>query len=134
MDGLFQPKVVSRSLTFRSITRSDEATALLDALRDNKWPKLEKLNVNSSHLPEGFVSNLANIVQGGACSSVTKIEVFCDSRERGLELGQVLLEGACPKLEMLCLALKESGASSARYIDGLKSRLSGRGITLARDW
>ena len=128
MDG------VSGSLTYQSTTRSDEAMDVLDALRDNKWPKLEKLDVSSGeHLPEGFVSNLAEVLQKGGGSNLREIEVFCDSVERLLELGQVLLEGACPKLQILRLALRESGASSVRHhIDELQSRLSERGIRLSR--
>ena len=47
------------------ITRSAEATVVLDAVRENRWPKLELLDTDTDFLPEEYSSNLAPVLEGG---------------------------------------------------------------------
>ena len=114
------------SLTYTNLkllSRSAEAAAVLEALREDKWPKLEELKVDVECLPEGFGRNLAEILQGGAGSNLEVIEVSCDSLESLGEVVRVLREGACPKLRWLYVGLKDSDPSSRRRVKGLSSSL-----------
>ena len=55
---------------------------------------------------EGFSSDLANVLHGGAGSNLREINVYCDSIDNFREIGLVLREGACPKLEEAFAGLK----------------------------
>ena len=120
---------VNDCLTSQSITRSAEATAVLDALRENKWPKLEELSMPAC-VPEGFNSNLGTTLQRGAGSNLRCIEVSYDSLESMHDFARVLCEGACPKLQSVYLGQITEDASSVHHIDELTTSLNGRGIKL----
>lgn len=127
--------VLSGSLTSLPITRSAEAIAVLDALRENKWPKLEDLNVNTGWFPEDFNIRIAKALEGGAGSNLGRLEVLCDSVESVREVGRVLCGGACPKLRSLYVCLEQKGGDDSWEgeevcLKELKTRLSGRGIVL----
>ena len=123
------------SLTSQSTTRSAEATTVLDALRDNRWPSLEKLNAKTDCLPDGFDGNLSTVLEGGAGSNLRRIDLRCDSVESMREVGRVLRDGACPKLQSLIVYLKtaatdftDSSEDEATCIEELRTWLSERGI------
>ena len=81
-------------------------------------------------IPEGFTSNLAEVLEGGGGSNLGEIELFCNSVEDEREFARVLCEGACPKLYYLYVYVVARGDSCRRYISELRTLLSGRGIKL----
>lgn len=78
--------------------------ALLEALREGAWPKLEKLSCNRNGLGDGIVGEgLAEVVEGGVGSWLKSLDVqWCDMTEAGGErLCLALRRGALPRLEHL---------------------------------
>ena len=83
------------------------------------------------YLPEGFDSDLAEALEGGAGSNLGTLEMFCESVESVLEVGRVLSEGACPKLRYLFVGHKAAYSDlSVRGVKEFKTVLKGRGIRL----
>ena len=114
-------------------------------MRDNKWPNLETLAITNDHLPEGFDSKLAEVLEGGAGSNLGEIKVSCDSFDTFRGLVHVLLEGACPKLQSLSITLKNRntavplvgggptiafGRTEDTCVKELSTCLCGRGVRL----
>ena len=90
-----------------------------------------------SHLPEGFVSNLVDVLEGGAGSNLGTLVVSCDSVGSIFEVGRVLWEGACPKLRSLCFHFNWGGSIAhleklEAGFQELRSWLGGRGIKVNR--
>ena len=66
------------------------------------------LSAETDCLPEGFTSDLATVLEGGAGSNLGEIRLNCDSLDSMREIiGRILRQGACPKLHQLRVELKE---------------------------
>ena len=85
-------------------------------------------------LPDGFDGNLATVLEGGAGSNLQRIDLRCDSVESMREIGRVLRDGACPKLQSLCVDLKKDATDSLDdrdvCIEELRIWLSERRVTV----
>ena len=84
----------------------------------------------TSHLPNGFGSNLANVLGGGAGSNLENILACFESVESVREVGHILAKGACPKLRSLYIDVDEKDASYTCYATELSSWLDRRGVSL----
>ena len=111
-------------------------TAIFDALRDGKWPKLEKLEIKRHKTPDEWGLRLAAILEGGAGGNLRRLALYDVPDAIVRELGRVLHEGACPKLRSLGVYVLPVGAVTYEATDCIKevrALLRERGIRVNHD-
>ena len=112
-------------------------TAIFDALREEKWPKLEKLKIEGHNIVNNeCVFRLAGILEGGGGGNLRSLEVYGVPDDESVHvLGRVLHEGACPKLRSLYVHLREEGARATEErscVEEVRALLRQKGIRVNR--
>ena len=120
-------------------------TALLAALRDGQWPKLETLQILRYEADEGLLYELASVLEEGGGVNLKDLDIDCASVESmRSRLGCVLHAGACPKLKSLNVTVpdefgfkerredKQEVEEMKRCLDDLNFSLRKRGINVSR--
>ena len=96
----------------------------MDALRDNKWPKLSEGLANARMLHA-----VIEVLEEGAGASVIELKVSGNVASLN-ELGRVLQEGACPMLTALMVVRMWPLAEKERCIENMRVLLRDRHIVV----
>lgn len=103
--------------------------AFLQALEQNVWPHLQRMDNVGRNFGEDWGQRLAQILVDGGCAKMERVETSCASTKDVLALADAFDRGACPMLKrfhVVCFTMDEPQQDKehceARMYESLKSR------------